>query len=130
MTTEFNEVPVNRFLGYALVDRSAERSEITLAVRPEFVQEEGVVQGGIISALADTTAVYLFLPDLTPEQSMTSIEFKVNFLRPARSEAGDLHAVATVVRRGKSVAVCRVDVQQDGQCIATGLFTYLFFQRN
>ncbi len=70
-------------------------------------------------------AVHPYLPD---GLTMTSIEFKLNFLRPATVGGGPLVATARVVRRGRRVAVCDVDVWQDGEAVATGLFTYLLFE--
>ena len=41
---------------------------------------------------------------------MTSIEFKMNFLSPALFENGDLLAKANLVKRGRKVALCDVEV--------------------
>ena len=110
-----------------LAERSAERVVLSLAPQDWFIQEGGVIHGGIISSLADTAAVYLIYPELPAGRLMTSIEFKVNFLRPARLGQGDLTATATGVKIGKQVAVCSVDVHQRETNVATGLFTYLIF---
>jgi acyl-coenzyme A thioesterase PaaI-like protein len=69
--------------------------------------------------------VWLLLGPLLPERTLTSIEFKLNFVRPALAERGELLAVAKLVRRGRTVALASVDVLQAGELIATGLFTYL-----
>ncbi len=73
-----------------------------------YLQEGGVVHGGIISTLADTAAVYTLHPYLTENQSMISIEFKMNFLSPVLIENGDLLAQANLVKRGRKVALCDV----------------------
>jgi uncharacterized protein (TIGR00369 family) len=88
------------------------------------------LHGGIISALADTAAVYAFLPDLEPTRVMTSIEFKVNFLNAALPGKGTLMAESKVLKRGKRTGVCEVEVTQTGKLIAKGIFTYLFFERS
>jgi uncharacterized protein (TIGR00369 family) len=123
----FSSIPCNRYFGLTLRSRSSEDAEAVLPLKPEYGQEGGMVHGGIITLLADTTAVYALFPDVPPEQRMTSIEFKVNFLRPALPSGGDLVARAQVVRRGKRVALCDVDVFQDGKAVAKGLFTYLMY---
>ena len=97
-----------------------------MPVSQAYVQEEGVVQGGVISALADTTAVYVFIPDLPAGRKMTSIEFKMNFLRPVEGNSGVVQARARVVKRGRTVAVTEVEVFQDASLRAKGMFTYLF----
>ncbi len=126
----FASVPANRFLGLRLVSRSAEEAVITMEVAPDHIQETGVVHGGILSAAADTAAVYLFHPDLADTQSMASIEFKMNFLRPATADGGPVPARSRLLRRGRKVGVCEVELTQADQVVAKGLFTYLFIDRS
>ena len=126
---DFANTPSNRFLGMRLVSRSADRSEVELPMRAEFVQEQGVVHGGFLSALADSAAVYLIGPDLGPDRAMTGIEFKMNFLAAARADGPPLRAVATPLRQGKTIAVCESEVHQGERQIAKGTFTYLLRDR-
>src|SRR5688572_12683918 len=117
-------IPVNQHLGFELRRSSSDGAELAMKVQKWFQQEGGVVHGGLITALADTCAVYAFHPFLEPGQTMTSIELKINFLRPGRLEGGELLARSSVVRRGKTIGLCEVDVFQDDQLIAKGLLTY------
>lgn len=115
----------NRFFGLRLLDCSAEHAEVAMPVRPEYTQEEGIVHGGVLTALADTAAVYSILPGLPDGRTITSIELKLNFLRPASPAGGELGAYARVIRRGVRIAVADVEVSQDERLVAKGLFTYL-----
>jgi uncharacterized protein (TIGR00369 family) len=126
---EFYDVPVNKLFGYTLLSRSSGEAVVSMEVKPEFLQEEGLVQGGILSAIADTAAVYTFFPDLGSAETMTSVEFKVNFLRPATRSGGALTARASVVQRGRKIGVCAVEVSQSDVVVLKGLFTYLFYKR-
>ena len=90
-----------------------------------FGQEAGVVHGGVLSTLADTAAVYTLFPYLEEGESMTSIEFKMNFLRPALIDGGSVTARANLVRRGSRIALCEVDVFQARRLVGKGLFTYM-----
>lgn len=121
----FSRTMVNRFLGSRLLLHTPERVEVRMAARPEMAQEYGIVQGGFISALADTAAVYLLLPGAMDAGTVHGIEFKMNFLRPARADGTDLTAVAAPVKIGRRVAVCSVDVTQEDRLVARGTFTYL-----
>ena len=126
---EFHNIPVNKLFHYKLISQSSEETVLSMEARQEFLQEEGLVQGGILSAIADTAAVYTFYPGLDAKETMTSIEFKVNFLRPATPGRGALVARAKVVQRGKKVGICDVEVTQSEALILKGLFTYMFYQR-
>jgi len=122
---EFAGVPINRLLGLELRSSSPEGATVALAPRAEFAQEYGVIHGGVLSTLADTAAVYALHPFLQSGERMTSIEFKVNFLAPATAAGGEVIAASSVARRGRTVAVVRVDVRQGSTLVLTGLFTYI-----
>jgi uncharacterized protein (TIGR00369 family) len=121
----FARTPVNAFLKSSLVHRSADRVEVRAPVSAAQAQEYGVIQGGIVSAIADTAAVYLLIPEAMDRGRVTGVEFKMNFLRPAVADGGELVAVATPLRIGRRLAVCAVDVTQGGRHLARGVFTYL-----
>jgi len=123
----FDDVPISRHLGMHFVSRTAEGAVVRLEPRPELLQGYGVIQGGVISALADAAGACCFLPDDVQVANVTSIEFKLNFLRPARPEHGQLEARARVVQRGKKVGLADVDVFQRDELVAKGLFTYLLY---
>lgn len=126
---KFSKVPINQHLGFHLIAQSSESASISIEPRPEFLQEEGITHGAIVSALADTAAVCTFHPGLSPDMTTTSIEFKLNFLSPALQDGGTIAARSSVVRKGRKVGVCDVEVMQGNRLIAKGLFTYLFFVR-
>jgi uncharacterized protein (TIGR00369 family) len=121
----FSRTAVNRLLGMRLVLHTNDRVEVQMTARPEMAQEYSIVHGGIISALADTAAVYLLIPGAMDRGHVDGIEFKMNFLRPALADGSDLTAIATPVKVGRRVAVCSVDVMQDDRLVANGTFTYL-----
>jgi acyl-coenzyme A thioesterase PaaI-like protein len=74
--------------------------------------------------------VYTVHPFLAPNERMTSVEFKVNFLAGATPEGGDIVGEARLIRKGKTVAVVQVDVHQGEVHVATGLFTYIMLRRS
>lgn len=125
MTDAFAATPCNRWLGFELVARSAERVEIRQPVRPEMLQETGVVQGGLLTALADTAAVYLLWPDLGSARTMTGTSVNMQFLSGAVPGDEPLRAIATPLRVGRTVAVCESTVQQGERLVAKGTFQFL-----
>lgn len=125
----FAATPCNRWFGFHLRQRSADRVEIELPVRSDFLQEEGVVHGGILTALADTAAVHLVWPDQPPDRSMTGIECSMKFLSAATATGGPLLATAVPLRIGRTIAVCETVVAQGGRAVAKGAFTFLLRDR-
>ena len=118
-------MPVAQFLGFRWGPRSEELAEVALPMREEFLQIDDRLHGGIVATLADTAAVWLFAPQLAEGQDMTSIEFKLNFLRPTVLGGGDLRAVARCVRLGRRIALGEVEVFQSDRAVSKGLYTYL-----
>jgi uncharacterized protein (TIGR00369 family) len=132
MSSRFTDTPVNRLFGFELLDIDGRGASVAFRPRTEHAQEYGVVHGGILSALADTAAVYTILaavytvlPSLKSGERMTSIEFKLNFLAAATTGGGEVVATARLVRKGRTVAVVSADVHQGQVHVATGLFTYI-----
>lgn len=118
-------MPATRTFGFEFLRRGADHATVRMPAAEDMLQVERVVHGGAISALADTAAVYLLLPTLGDGQAMTSIEFKVNFLRPVLAARGPVEARAHLVKHGRTIAVANVDVLQSGALCAAGVFTYL-----
>ena len=126
----FANVPVHRFLGLRMISSSAEEAIVEMDVSPDQTQETGVVHGGILSSLADATAANIFQPYLPEHLLTTSIEFKMNFLRPVLAERGTLVARASVLHKGRKVGVAEVDITQDDKMVAKGVFTFLFVDKS
>jgi uncharacterized protein (TIGR00369 family) len=122
-------IPIARSLGFALASEDEERVALRMPVDERALQIEGRVHGGLIATLADTAAVWLLHRDLPSDCWMTGIEFTLHFLRPALPGPSDLLASARAVRRGRTVSVVDVEVDQAGKLVAKGLFTYLIRPR-
>lgn len=67
-----------------------------------------IVHGGVIFTLADTAMSMALLSTLTPETAVSTIEAKINYLRPVRT--GELSAEATIIHQGRTTAVLEARV--------------------
>ncbi|MCL5966770.1 MAG: PaaI family thioesterase [Deltaproteobacteria bacterium] len=82
----------------------------------------GTVHGGILCDLADLAMGYAFASTLGPGESFTTLELKINFLRPVFDEK--LTAKAKVMHRGRSIGMVEVDVTNEaGKVVARGSST-------
>ncbi len=90
--------------------------------------EGGVVQGGIITQIADA-AMGMSLLTLQPEdQGNTTIELKINFIRPVVE--GRLRAVGRVVEMKRTLGFTEAEVLDDeGRLIAHASSTCLAIPR-
>ena len=105
--------PFSVLIGAELLSFSQGYAELKIPIRPELKQQHSFVHGGVISFAVDNALT--FAGGSVLGTSVTTSEFKINYLRPA---IGDfLFARATVIHAGKSQAVCRCDVfvSKDGK---------------
>ena len=73
----------------------------------------GTIHGGILCDLADSAMCMAFFSTLGEGESFTTLELKMNYLRPFWT--GELVAHGSVISRGKTVglAECRVVDDQE-----------------
>ena len=123
--------PVVQFMSISLKEVTAGEAILSMKYREEFRNSMGLLQGGILGVVADVAggvSLYSVLTD--PLQVVIpTVEFKLNFLRPAKG--GDLIARGRVVHSGRKIAVCQVEISaEDGVLLATGVFTYMIKHLN
>ena len=117
--------PFIAFLGLTVTeaDPANERITMSCAMRPEFERGAGTGQwhGGPLAAIIDTVGDYALIMAL--RRGLPTINFRVDYLRPAIKTA--LTTTARVRRAGKSVGVVDVDVFSDQKAlVAIGRATY------
>ena len=98
--------PFSQYLGAELIEFVQGRAVLALQVRPEFLQQHGFVHGGVLSYLIDNAIT--FAGGSVLGERVVTVEFKVNYVRPARGQ--QLIATATVEGAGSRLAVCRCEV--------------------
>jgi uncharacterized protein (TIGR00369 family) len=77
----------------------------------------GSVHGGILCDLADAAMGYAFASTLDSGESFTTLELKINFLRPVFD--AKLAATAKVAHRGKTVGLVGCDItNEEGKLVA------------
>ena len=102
-------VPFASTLGVEIVSNTHEEVRARVAWQPDRCTAGGVLHGGVIMALADTTGAgcaFLNLPD--GAAGTTTIESKTNFLRAVRE--GHIEAVSRPLHAGRTVVVVETDV--------------------
>lgn len=109
--------PCGELLGLEAVSMGEGESRWTMAVGPEHANPMGTVHGGILCDLGDAAMGTAFMSTVGPEESFTTVDLTVNFLRPVRR--GRLTADAEVVHRGGTIGLCECDVRtDDGDLVA------------
>ena len=106
---------------------AVEHDHVRLAMpfAEQLVTVGDIIHGGAISSLIDTAATVAAWSGLESlaDARGTTVSLTVNFVAAARAQ--DLVADARIVRRGRSICFCEVDVEDaGGTTVAKGLVTY------
>lgn len=107
-----------------LEDADARQNEIEIG--PQHFNPYGVVHGGVIYSLADTSMGAVLAPSLAENELTATIEIKINYLTPVRD--GVIRAETTLVNRGRRVAVLESDVFNGDRHVAKALGTFAIFE--
>jgi uncharacterized protein (TIGR00369 family) len=102
-----------------------DRAELVMPFAESIVTVGEVVHGGAISTLIDVAATAASWSGADPEDSTrgSTVGLTVEFIRAARGQP--LRAAARVLRRGRSLCFCEVEVTDwDDALVAKGLVTY------
>jgi acyl-CoA thioesterase len=112
--------PVASFLSMKLLELSPGFASVSMPMKPEYINFNGMIFGGIISAVADQAFAYATNSVINPN---VASQFNIHFIAAA-VEKDELTAVCRVVKSGKRVCVSEIRVtNQAGKLIATATGT-------
>jgi uncharacterized protein (TIGR00369 family) len=100
-----------RDLGIALTGIRPGACESELEIQTRHLQQNGYVHAGVLATLADHTAGAAAGTLVRADQGVLSIEFKINFLRPA--VGGRLRCRSQVLRPGRTLSVVESELLMD-----------------
>ncbi|WP_258062735.1 PaaI family thioesterase [Arthrobacter sp. B0490] len=120
--------PMNELLSMTLIEAVEGKAIFTCRPDESHYNPIGAVHGGLVCALLDSAlgcAVHTTLPKGI---GYTSIEIKVNYLRPVRANSGPLTCTGIVSKPGKRVAFADGTVtDSSGKVVATATGSLLVF---
>jgi len=120
--------PISDTLNFHLVEVGPGRAVVQGAPKPEFFNPIGSIHAGWAATLLDSCmgcAVHTALPK---GQGYTTVEFKLNLVRPIMPDTGPLRAEGRVINAGRTIATADgrlVDAR--GKLYAHGTETCLVF---
>ncbi len=122
--------PIAVTMGFRAIQ--ADEGHVFFAAYPEEYHYNpiGVVHGGLAATLLDTVMSCAVQTTLPAGTGYTTLEIKVNFVRPITSETGELRCEGTIVHSGSRTATAegRV-VDKAGKLYAHGTTTCLILRR-
>jgi uncharacterized protein (TIGR00369 family) len=101
---EIPGVPIGDTLGFRLAQ--AEKGRVVLVGSPDARSYNliGSVHGGWAAAILDTALALSVLSTLDESQGFTTVDIRINYLRPLTAQTGEVHAEGRVLQAGRRLA--------------------------
>ncbi|QND52470.1 PaaI family thioesterase [Phyllobacterium sp. 628] len=125
---EYPAPPISRTLSFNLYE--AELNRVIFKGEPlqEHLNPLGGIHGGWIATLMDSALACCVMTTLKPGEAYTTVEFKVNLVRPLTAGMGVVTCEGKVVHRGKTLATSEAFLRdQNGKLLAHGTETCAIF---
>ena len=100
--------PIAKLIGFKLVSIGAGKAVIELEADERHANPMGTLHGGVLCDITDAAMGMAYASELREGESFTTLELKINFLKPVW-KAG-LRAEASVVNGGRTVGLVMCDV--------------------
>lgn len=121
---ELPPAPMGLLIGLRLVAIEPGRARFELDADHRHHNPMGTLHGGILCDIADSAMGMAYASTLAEGESFTTLELKINFLRPVTSAR--LFAEGTIVQQGRSAGMTECSVTDDkGRLIAKAVSTCL-----
>jgi uncharacterized protein (TIGR00369 family) len=109
---EVQPPPIARLIGFEVTSVRHGEAVVELQASETHANPMGTLHGGVLCDIADAAMGIAYASTLEDGESFTTLELKINFLRPVWKEK--LRAVGKVVKRGKVVGMVECDVTNSG----------------
>src|SRR5262249_47488371 len=100
--------PIGKLLGLMITSSGTGRATVDFKASGRYANPMGTLHGGVLCDLADAAMSVAYRSTLAEGETFTTIELKINFLRPVWN--AKLRAQARMVRAGKVVGLVECDI--------------------
>jgi uncharacterized protein (TIGR00369 family) len=114
--------PVAKLVGFRPTFVEDGKAVFELEAGPQHANPMGTLHGGVLCDVADAAMGVAYASTLADGESFTTLELKINFLRPFKN--GTLTATARVVKAGRTIGLTECDVTDpEGRLVARAMST-------
>ncbi len=108
--TETNP-PIAELIGFDVADVGDGEAVMTFEAGPQHANPMGTLHGGVLCDVGDAAMGYAYASTLESDESFTTLELKVNYLRPVWDAT--LTATGRVVSGGRTVGLVECDIHDE-----------------
>ena len=115
--------PYSSMLGFRLVEATEEGAVMEATPGPDHANGGGILHGGYLASLLDSTTGWAVHAALAPEQAAPHLHISVQFLR-AGIPGVPLRCEGHCVKAGRRVAAAEAEIVQEGRVIARAVTSH------
>jgi uncharacterized protein (TIGR00369 family) len=121
--------PFSELLGFHLVEAGEGRAAFEGVPEFRHYNPIGTVHGGFAATLLDSALGCAIFSTLRKGDTWTTLELKLNFVRPLTKDTGPVRAEGRIIHRGRTVATSEGDLKdRAGKLYAHASTTCMIFQ--
>lgn len=121
---EIPMAPIAALLGFRMTHVGPDACTIEMDAGPQHANPMGTLHGGVLCDLADAAMGMALATGLEDGETFTTLELKINFLKPVWTAR--LQAAGVVVKRGRTVSMGQCDVvDAEGALVARSTCTMM-----
>ena len=127
---EYAQLPIGEHLGFRIA--AAEAGKVTLGGLPDARSYNLLksVHGGWTAAILDTAMALSNLTLLGDDVTFTTIDIRINYLRPITTQTGEVTAIGNVLQSGRKIAYVEAKLlDPSGKLLAHGTGSLLIMPR-
>jgi len=106
--SSFDKQEAMKTIGANLVKVLPGEVHIEFSFIESLTQQHGYIHGGIIASVVDTACGYAACTLMSVNSEVLTIEYKVNFMSPAKGDR--FKGIGRVLKPGRNITVCSGDV--------------------
>ena len=116
--------PIGDTVGMRMVEVGPDFAAFEMEAQRKHANPMGTMHGGVLCDIADGAMGMAWASELGPGETFTTLELKINFLKPVWN--AKLRAEARVTKRGKTIGLVQCDVRDDkGDLVAHATSTLM-----
>jgi uncharacterized protein (TIGR00369 family) len=103
--------PIAQLIGFDLVSVKPGEAVVAFQATEAHANPMGTLHGGVLCDIADAAMGIAYSSNLAEDESFTTLELKINFLKPVWRAR--LLAVGRVVKQGRTVGLVECDITDE-----------------
>jgi uncharacterized protein (TIGR00369 family) len=111
MRGEIPPPPIAALIGFTVTSIEPGAAVVEMEAGSQHANPMGTLHGGVLCDLADAAMGMAYASQLEPGETFTTLELKINFLRPVWRSL--LRAEGRVVQSGRTVGLLECDIKDE-----------------